>query len=98
MTECGARRPAASTPETVQREPDGREVTPDRLVDGDRTIGYEPHGAAPPVEPPESRPERGLTVDARDEQVGDATPRDPTPDTGVAADDQRRDLPDAQPG
>ena len=67
--------------------------------DEERTIGYEPHGGIPPVEQPDARPERGLTIDAREEQVNDAATRhDATPDTGLASDDQRKDLPDAQPG
>jgi hypothetical protein len=98
MTGRGADKRAADNPEITRRDPDGRGVTPNRLVDEERTVGYDPHGAAPPVEQPDARPERGLTIDAREEQIGAATHPDPTPDTGLAADDQRHDLPDAQPG
>ena len=60
--------------------------------------GYEPHGVHPPAEDPADRPERRLTVDPREEQLADPATRDPSPSSGKAADDERRDLPDAQPG
>lgn len=64
----------------------------------DGPTGYEPHGARPPVEDPAERPERRLAIDAREEQLADPSTSDPSPSSGDAAHDQRRDLPDAQPG
>jgi hypothetical protein len=65
---------------------------------GSRPEGYEPHGAHPPAEDPADRPERRLTVDPREEQLSDLATRDPSPSSGNASEDDRRDLPDAQPG
>jgi hypothetical protein len=65
---------------------------------GDRPAGYEPHGVHPAAEDPADPPERRLTIDPREEQLADASTRDPSPSSGSAADDERRDLPDAQPG
>jgi hypothetical protein len=94
MTDRGADRPDAGG-----RDPEGHgDVTRQRLVEDGRTIGYEPHGELPPIETPAAQPERRLTIDARDEQVADPASRDPSPSDGPAGDDQRRDLPVAEPG
>lgn len=64
----------------------------------DGGAGYEPHGVHPAADDPADRPERRLTIDPREEQLADASTRDPSPSSGTASDDERRDLPDAQPG
>jgi hypothetical protein len=76
----------------------GHEETGAARASGGRPAGYEPHGVHPAAEDPADRPERRLTVDPREEQLGDASTRDPSPSSGDAADDERRDLPEAQPG
>jgi hypothetical protein len=94
MTDRGADRPDAGG-----RDPEGHgDVTRQRLVRDGRVVGYEPHGEHPPIEEPEERPARRLTIDALDSQVMDPTNRDPSPSDGAPADDDRRDLPDAEPG
>jgi|1186.fasta_scaffold629630_2 hypothetical protein len=94
MTDRGADRPEA---EGLDFEGHG-DVVRQRLVDDDRTIGFEPHGELPPFEAPADRPERRLTIDPREEQLADPATRDPSPSSGAAADDERRDLPEAEPG
>ena len=94
MTDRGADRPEAEG-----RDFEGHgDVVRQRLVDDGRTIGFEPHGELPPVETPAERPERRLSLDAREEQLADPATRDPSPSSGTAAQDARRDLPDAEPG
>jgi hypothetical protein len=94
VTDRGADRPAAAG-----RDPEGHgDVTRQRLVNDEGTVGFEPHGERPPIADPVERPERRLVVDALEEQVGDPATRDPSPSAGLAGDDARRDLPDAEPG
>ena len=94
MTDRGADRPGAPG-----RDPEGHgDVARQRLVRDGRTVGFEAHGERPPIDDPAERPERGLTIDAHDAQVADPASRDPSPSDGVAADDARSSLPDAEPG
>ena len=94
MTDRGADRPDAEG-----RDFEGHgDIVRKRLVDDDRTIGFEPHGELPPFETPAERPERRLTVDAHDEQIADPATRIPSPSDVPAGEDARRDLPDAEPG
>ncbi len=94
MTDRGADRPDAGG-----RDPEGHgDVTRQRLVRDGGTVGFEPHGEHPPIDDPDPRPVRRQTIDALDSQVADPASRDPSPSDGMAADDARRDRPDAEPG